>query len=79
MAGIPTNRQTIILNISIPYYQDFTTKTLSELAAITLSSFNATSFIVAAVTCLFDFTLSPRLGTAGADLSLVTLIENIFI
>ncbi|EAS5207328.1 hypothetical protein D8P00_10660 [Salmonella enterica] len=37
MAGIPTNRQTIILNISIPYYQDFTTKTLSELAAITLS------------------------------------------
>ncbi|EAM9104587.1 hypothetical protein CWA10_06795 [Salmonella enterica] len=37
MAGTPTNRQTIILNISIPYYQDFTTKTLSELAAITLS------------------------------------------
>ncbi|EAA9453310.1 hypothetical protein DLM02_22640 [Salmonella enterica subsp. enterica] len=37
MAGIPTNRQTIILNISIPYHQDFTTKTLSELAAITLS------------------------------------------
>ncbi|EBQ9207987.1 hypothetical protein DK672_24170 [Salmonella enterica subsp. enterica serovar Anecho] len=37
MAGIPTNRQIIILNISIPYYQDFTTKTLSELAAITLS------------------------------------------
>ncbi|EAA7704524.1 hypothetical protein DUU09_21765 [Salmonella enterica subsp. enterica serovar Havana] len=37
MAGIPTNRQTITLNISISYHQDFTTKTLSELAAITLS------------------------------------------
>ncbi|EAA5642328.1 hypothetical protein DQJ71_09455 [Salmonella enterica subsp. enterica] len=36
MAGIPTNRQTITLNISILYHQDFTTNTLSELAAITL-------------------------------------------
>ncbi|MLZ28180.1 hypothetical protein D5407_21525, partial [Salmonella enterica] len=32
MAGIPTNRQTITLNISILYHQY-----LSELAAITLS------------------------------------------
>ncbi|EGA10257.1 hypothetical protein SEEM0055_08444, partial [Salmonella enterica subsp. enterica serovar Montevideo str. MB110209-0055] len=50
-----------------------------DTVAVETFAFNATSFIVAAVTCLFDFTLSPRLGTAGADLSLVTLIENIFI
>jgi hypothetical protein len=36
-------------------------------------AFRATSFIVAAVTCLFGFTLSPRQGAAGAALSLGSL------
>ncbi|MDU5731376.1 MAG: hypothetical protein E6Z80_22705, partial [Citrobacter freundii] len=36
-------------------------------------AFRATSFIVAAATCLFGFTLSPRQRAAGTDSSLNSL------
>ncbi|TGB49938.1 hypothetical protein C9E94_13025 [Salmonella enterica subsp. enterica serovar Kibusi] len=56
MAGTPTNRQTITLNISISYHQDFTTKTLSELAAITLSQGIP---VILQATCALAFLAHP--------------------
>ncbi|RXO35397.1 hypothetical protein D0525_19635 [Salmonella enterica] len=55
MAGTPTNRQTITLNISITYHQHFTTKTLSELAAITLSQGIPVTFQAACALALLSY------------------------
>lgn len=44
-----------------------------DTVAVETFAFRATSFIVAAATCLFGFTLSPRQRAAGTDSSLNSL------